>query len=217
MLVHEDRLVNATPCGAIGVGEQVTVTTRMGAHVSVGEVIGSTPFGLSIREGDDDHRIEKFYASDFYLFSVSEPEQPVVATKVLDDTSEMSPDERVEYKLRMSEGGEPDPKGGGRQAVEPDDEEGGTGQDEKQPKRSVAEPESVVDVSKLPKDIQKAIISTDELDTDQLNMVLGQISDAAMKSLKRANIKETELYGIVDEIQAVVYKVLTGKAPSKKK
>jgi len=234
MLVHEDRLVNTVSCGAVGIGERVVIKTRMGAYVTTGEVRGSSPFGLSVREGDDENKVDKFYHEQFYLFSVHEPEQPTVAARVLTDMTGLSPDERVEQKLRVieggevTEGGEPEPKGGARRPVEPqgaqggagtepDDKEGGTGQGKEKPKRAVAEPQSNVDVSKLPSDIQKAIISTDELDEDQLNMVLGQISDTATKSLKRANIKETELYGIVEKIQDAVYGVLTGKPLKKKK
>lgn len=229
-LVHESRLDNTVDSGNLGIGEKVEVRTLMGGYVTIGEVKGATPFGVIIRE--DNRAIDTFYPSNVHLFVVVEQEVEVKAANMLTD---MSPDARVKDKLRsMGEAG--NEQVGGGASAEPvdkgddkdkggdnkkDDKKGDEPEEEAPEDDHVASPESSIDVEELPGDIQKAIISSEKMDEGELNSVLGEISDAAMKGLKRASIKETEIFGLVQKIQASVYRILTGKPlppkPSPKK
>ena len=219
-LLHEKRLDNAVNPGALGVGERVEIRTLMGNPVVFGEVRGATPFGVIVRESEG--KPEAFYSSTMYLFAVVEQDVEVQVTNMLTD---MSPDARVHAKLvAMGEAGEDDKAKAGSSAV-PIDKDDKDDKDDKKKKEDEPEeeevvddeegppanPESSIDVKELPADIQKAIISSEKMDEGELNSVLGEISDAAMKGLKRASVKETEIFGLVQKIQASVYRILTGK------
>ena len=52
------------------------------------------------------------------------------------------------------------------------------------------------------------------MNEDQLNGVMAEIGDAAVKSLKRANVKDTEIYGVAAKVQNAVFRILTGKPPA---
>ena len=93
--MYERRLDNVVPVGNIGVGETVHIKTLMGAPVCHGEVVSSNPFGVVVKEGEGG--ASSFYDSKLYLFSVLEPDIPVVA---VGDLSGMTPDERVAHKLK---------------------------------------------------------------------------------------------------------------------
>lgn len=233
-LLHEDHLDGAIQSGDIGLSEIVEVRTKMGNLVTQGEVVSSTPWGIAIREGVG---VQNFYADQLYLFSVVEPELEEMASNLLTDKS---PDARVEAKMAQMEAGDPQPgsKGSAAGSTLPsdgddkdgddkdgDDDEGddkGNGEPEDDDPEAPAKPGSSIDAEKLPEDIKKAILSAKQMDDGQLNGVLGEISDAAMKALKRTGIKETEIFGLVGKIQQSTYRILTGEsapppAPKKKK
>ena len=214
-MLHESRLDNVVDCGEIGIGETVDVRTKMGSLIGGGDVIGQNPFGLIVR---DNNGSDVFFSSKFHLFSVVENDVDVRVANVITD---MSPDDRVELKLRtMSERGDaggdagkgsakPIEKADGKDGKDgdsgdADDAQGGEG-------GPVASPDTAVDTDALPDDIKKAIIRYDQMDASQLQSVLSEISDAAMKSLKRAGVRETEIFGVVQKIQDASYGVLTGK------
>lgn len=246
-LMHENRLDNTVNGGDLGYGEEIEVKTKMGKHVVKGTVQSVTPFGVIIKEEGSEQ--ERFYKTDFYLFTpmTKEPE-----TKVANVLIDMSLDARVEAKLKsMGEAGDPSPESSGAAKIEPgadekgerdkekgkeekpekpeqDDADAGKKDDEKKDKEPekkkekkdddkppAADTGSAVNVDDLPDDIRDAIVSSKEMDEGQLNSVLGEISDAAMKGLKRSNVKETEIFGLVQQIQDATYEVLTGKKKGK--
>jgi hypothetical protein len=227
MLLHEDRLDGAVEPGRLGPGELVDVRTKMGRSLSYGEVMSTTPMGVVVREENGQ---DKFFSEGYHLFFVVTPDLESMAANLLSDSS---PDARVRAKLdAMAEAGDPQPGGGGHakaldQPGEPngDDEAPGEGDDdngddkppEKPPEptgdKPLAKPESAVDVNALPKDIKDAVISTNQMDKEQLNSVLAEVSDAAMKGLKRVGVAETEIFGTVQKIQNSAYRVLTGHPP----
>jgi len=238
-LLHEKRLDGTVQAGDIGVGEQVEVRTKMGNPVATGTVHGATPFGIILKESDT---VLNFYSEELYLFSIPEPDLEVQVTNLLTD---MSPDARVERRLKdMEEAGDPQPTGpkgvakpiekGNKndKGKEDDKEDEEEKPDEKEPEKEppqpepkpedddkmpVAQPEASIDTEKLPEDIKRAIIDAKQMDKEQLNNVMSEISDAAMKGLKRAGVKEQRLFGVVQQIQNSVYKILTGKSPNTKK
>ena len=219
------RIDGAVDSLALGVGERVRVTTRLGTDVCAGDVLETSQFGVRVRSGD----VQQFFAADMHLFVVEEPpEPPEVAVGQLGDASL---DDRVRAKLaelgeaEAVDPGDEDPvnrdgakRDVAKEAPKPEEDPGEPKKKDKGRaplKRPVAEPESAVDPSKLPKDIQDAIEVDEEMDADQLETVMGLIGDAALKALKRAEVPETRLYGLVQELQAATYTVLTGEEPPK--
>jgi len=228
----ERRLDDTVPFGQLGDGESVEVRTKMGSRVTSGQVLSVLPFGVIIRESTG---VTSFRKGDLYLFASLESEPPVVATNQLNDGSL---DSRVQAKLNaMGEAGDVTPGKTGAKPIDPnasddeykdkDGEKDKKGdepekKDEKpkekddKDKKAVADPDSSIDTEKLPDDIKKAIITTAEMDDAELNGVLSDISDAALKALKRNGIAESELFGLVQKISDSSYQVLTGKKPPKK-
>jgi hypothetical protein len=166
-----------------------------------------------------------FFDKDLYLFAQKSEEGRVESL-----------DERVSRKLiSLGEGnlvfeveklddkednsGKDGGKGGGVSDQDDGDEKRLVRDVEKDKKKTddepepIAKPGSSVDVDSLPDDIKKAVVSTETMDEDQLNSVLSEIGDSVVKSLKRANVKDTELYTVTGKIQSSVYNILTGKRP----
>jgi hypothetical protein len=158
---------------------------------------------------------------------VVEPELEEVAGNLLTDKSL---DSRVEIKLAQMEAGDiqPGAKGKAGGAMLPsndgddedddddvekkkDDGEDKTKDDEG--KKPVAKTGSAIDPDKLPEDIKRSILSAKQMDEGQLNGVLSELSDAVMKSLKRAGVKETEIFGLVAKINNAAFRILTGEPP----
>lgn len=217
-VLHESRLDNTVDAGSIGIGERVEIRTRMGNQIAVGEVVASTPMGIALDSGS-------FYQRDLYLFVPVNEEQPVVVKNMLTD----GPDARVALKMQKMGMGEADKLDGklgdeiekssiDRFAVKDDDDEA-TNSDElkKNPEekpKPLAAPQSSIDVNSLPEDIKKAVVSTTQMDADQLNGVLSEIGDASIKAMKRVNVKENEIYSTVSRIQNAVHRILTGNPPA---
>jgi hypothetical protein len=231
MLEHERRLDNTIPHGQFGDGEGVEVKTKMGSTKTQGIVMSVLPSGLIIRESTGE---TKFYNEGIYLFTSLEREPPVVVQNQLHD---MSVDQKVRQKLiAMGEAGDPTPDNTGARPLDPDakdDEYGDKGDDkstkddygdkekddskgDKKKSDAVADPDSSIDVEKLPDDIQHAIITTDEMDESQLNGVLSDISNATLKALKRTGIDERQIFGLVQKINDASYAVLTGEKSNRK-
>jgi len=70
------------------------------------------------------------------------------------------------------------------------------------------EEEGSVDVATLPQDIQQHVTTTKELNDEQVNRVISDMGDAGLTSLKRVKIAESEIYGLVDEMQKAITQVL---------
>jgi len=227
MLEHENRLDNTIPAGKFGDEEGVEVRTKMGSVITTGHVMSVMPFGLIVRESTGD---TKFYAENLYLFASLEGPPPTV---VKDQLNDMSLDSRVQKKLiDMGEAGDPTPGETGAKPLDPkatdddykdkDGEKGKKGgdsgdkKDDEKKKDAVADPDSAIDTDQLPDDIKQAIISTKDMDEGQLNGVIRECSDAALKALKRTGIAETEVFGLVQKISDALFEVLTGKKPTKK-
>jgi len=234
-LEYEKRLDDTIPHGKFGDEEAVEVRTKMGSVVTTGRVMSVMPFGLIVRDTIGE---TKFFAEGLYLFASLERDPPTV---VKDQLHDVSLDARVQRKLStMGEAGDPTPSETGGKPIDPkakDDEykdkdgekdkkgddsdkkkkdEKPEKKDDKKKKDAVADPESAIDTEKLPDDIKQAIISTNEMDEGQLNGVLSDISDAALKALKRTGIAEGEIFGLIQKINDASFEVLTGKKPQKK-
>lgn len=217
--LYEGRLDGAVDAGAIGIHEKVDIRTKMGVPVATGEVIGNNPFGIILRE-------HGFFDRDLYLF-VPLTDRPGIRPMNIVNSS---PDERVMEGLRRrgesvpiyeaeklddkdSEVEDGDEKGDDKNSLDDKVDKG-----EKKRKapdaEPIAKPDSSVDIDGLPDDIKKAVISTTQMTEDQLNGVLGEIGDITVKSLKRANVKDTEVYGVASKVQHAIYRILTGKPPA---
>jgi hypothetical protein len=202
---HERRVDGAVSPGALGVGETVEVRTLMGDVVGRGDVYGVTPFGVTIAEDGTNH---KFYQADFFLFVPEAQELPHVAANLLADAH---PDARVAAKLhRVNEGDSPEAAGNTAEPVD-DEEEAPAEEPTPAEQAAVADDASSVDVDQLPADIKKAVVTVQKLDGDQMNYVLAQAGQAMMSALRRSNVSEAELHGLVQKAQNAIYRILTGK------
>jgi hypothetical protein len=213
--LFEGRLDNTVDAGTIGIGERVDIRTKMGEHVATGDVIANNPFGIFLKE-------HGFFDRDLYLFAPLEENPALRPSNMLVS----SPDDRVAERLRRAgedvpiyEADKLDDKGDdGKDKKDTDDGGKSTEVDkDKKPdddeKKPIAKPDSSVDVSNLPDDIKKAVISTTQMNEDQLNSVMSEIGDATVKSLKRAGVKDTEIYGVASKVQHAIHKILTGSSP----
>jgi len=205
-MLHEGRLDGAVSARKLGLGETVRVTTKMGDPVERGRVKAASPRGIMVVSSDGERTAEHFFSEDFYLFH-PEPvlEQPVLLREDprKRNIMDMSPDERVAVKLRMLEQGEEDPEMDASAAeAEPEDPSAGEPPPE-------GPPDTQVDTDALPADIKRAIITTKEMDPEQVNTLLALVGDAAVKGLNRAGVASTEILGIGQKIQNAAYAVLT--------
>lgn len=214
--LFEGRLDNAVDAGAIGIGETVDIRNKMGESVYTGDVVASTPLGLSFNDGN-------FYDRDLYIFVPIVEAPHVVSNQLLS-----SPDDRVEYKMRIGEAEKLDKANSGDEKKDPEDDGDDSGKDSEigkktKPKKNddednapLANTDSAVDVNSLPEDIRKAVISTVQMNEDQMQSVLSDIGDAAIKALKRVNIKEQEIYLAVSEIQNASEEIFKKPLPKNK-
>lgn len=218
--LFEGRLDNTVDAGTIGIGERVDIRTKMGNHVATGDVIANNPFGIFLKE-------HGFFDRDLYLFAPLE-ENPVLRPS---NMLISSPDDRVAERLRRAgedvpiyEADKLDDKVDGKEGDEKKDSDDSTDMLDKKDSDDdnvpIANPDNSVDVDNLPDDIKKSIINTTQMNDDQLNSVMSEIGDSTVKSLKRAGVKDTEIYGIASRVQNAIYKILTSNpldSQSKKK
>ena len=218
--LFEGRLDNTVDAGTIGIGERVDIRTKMGNHVATGDVIANNPFGIFLKE-------HGFFDRDLYLFAPLE-ENPVLRPS---NMLISSPDDRVAERLRRAgedvpiyEADKLDDKVDGKKGDEKKDSDDSTDMLDKKDSDDdnvpIANTDSSVDVDNLPDDIKKSIINTTQMNDDQLNSVMSEIGDSTVKSLKRAGVKDTEIYGIASRVQNAIYKILTSNpldSQSKKK
>jgi len=200
-LLHEDRLDRTVDAGSIGIGETVEIRSKMGRQLAIGEVVATNPMGLALSNG-------QWYDRDIYLFAPIEESPPVVLKNTLND----GPDARSADKLKSL-----GLSFSVQEADKLDDGETGKDSGSVDPGKAggvpVAKPDSSVDVDSLPADIQKAIVSTTQMDSAQLNGVMSEIGDSVVKALKRASVKDTEIYGTAAKIQNSIFSILTGRSP----
>lgn len=201
------RLDGAVAPGMLGIGETVEVRTRMGELIGRGDVYAATPFGITLRE---EGTLLRFYQSDFFLFLPERQELPAEPTNLLADAH---PDARVAAKLRRVQEQDQEAPEAPTNTAEPVDDEQASAAEEPTAAtdKAVADDSSSVDVNGLPPDIKKAVVTVQKLDGDQMNYVLAQAGQALMSALRRSNVSEAELHGVVQRSQNAIYRILTGK------
>lgn len=223
--LNEDRLEAAVRPLDLGTGEKIMVVTKMGSEVISGDVLSRTEQGVSLRLENGG---SGFYSSALYGFvpdgEVVEPEPP---WPISTELSELPSDRRV----RMSEEGTRDGRGAERGGEEDeaengdddgDDDNGDDSDGGKRPKKrkddgTVPEDDPKVDASTLPQDIKDRVLGVDGLDEEQVNKVLIDVNDAAMKALRRVGVNEQDIYAAVGDIQNAVLSVLEKRAAKKTK
>lgn len=212
-MLHEEALALALDWNTLSAGESVAVVTRMGNVLTRGEVIAVFPYGaVQVREYDLERGgvqsiADRIYDTDLYLFIQSDAEEPIevddpdalevpvlieptpksdvvsVVSEAAEPNAAETPDQRVEKKL------------GGAAAA------GNVRNDDRSTK-------SKVDLNALPKDLQKRLKGSSDLDEEARDRVLSAISEAAMKSLKAAGVKEIEIYPMIVKIHDALKPVI---------
>lgn len=213
-------------------GEYVDVYTKMGNRISGGNVRIVTPNGVVLNEGG-------FYSDSMHLFC---GDKRIVVQKQYDEHGDLClpSDRSLAGKLHdMAESNlvfeveKLDPNDNSKPEDGDDDSDVGMddsndkkkqAKDDKQKSRKddkdntpLADPNTSVDVDSLPDDVKKAVISTIQMDEEQLNGVLSEMGDALMKALKRVNIREPDIYAVVGDIQNSAYDIMTTKKSAKGK
>lgn len=74
---------------------------------------------------------------------------------------------------------------------------------------SDGDPASSVDVDALPTQLKKKIIGIGSLDEEQINRIMSEVGEAALRSMKSVGVKETEVFHKVAEIQDSIRSVLS--------
>lgn len=203
---YEKRLDGVIHLGEFKTDDDVEVRTKMGDVVTNGKVCSKNSSGLIIKESSGGTR---FCSGRMYLF----------ARKTVTESMDTHLDERVRQKLQsLNEAGDTVPDNTGAKKMGDDDDEKekkdkskDIDPKEKDQKEKDDDEEETIDVDQLPGDIKASIITTDKMDESQLNSVLSDISDAALKALKRAKVSESELFGVVQKISDAANKILSGK------
>jgi hypothetical protein len=206
-MLHEEALALALDWNTLSAGESVAVVTRMGNVVTKGEVIAVFPYGaVQVREYDLERGgvqsiADRIYDTDLYLFIQSDAEEPV----------EVDNPDALEVPILI----EPTAKGdivsmvaeaeGAATAATPDQRVEKKLSNVRNDDRSA---KAKVDLSALPKDLQKRLKGSSDLDDEARDRVLSAISEAAMKSLKAAGVKEIEIYPMIVKIHEALKSVI---------
>lgn len=212
-------------------GEPVLVVTKMGNLVAKGlfagldERIGAFAVRVTSRPDLGGHSSEALSYYDTDLYSLATPGDDYIPSEFVAPERSNDPpvDVEVEVADEVSEGanratratdcttlreanGEPDggadgEAGGGEGAPSAP----GSGEDVR-----LASP-SDLDVDRLPPKIRKRLVGISELDEDQVDRILSDVSEAAMRSMKSVGVPSKELFRKVVEIQDAVRSVLESK------
>tara|TARA_B100001094_G_scaffold293304_1_gene313083 strand:- start:1806 stop:2312 length:507 start_codon:yes stop_codon:yes gene_type:complete len=166
-------------------GEPVMVITAMGSFVAKGFVTAVYQTGgVQVREFETKSSYgDRIYDSSLYSFV---PVAPPAGDESEGDEGEVldeEPEEQAPSKAQAV-----DAKADEKAASMP------------APPQSAPKP-----ASKSP------VVSSHQLDEEQLNRVISEISDAALRVLKAVGVKDIDVYTKVAEIQKVVNTVLKGE------
>lgn len=196
--LHEEVLLKSCESLSFNIGEKVNVFTRMGRPVNSGEVLVVTEQGISLKKDNGD---SGFYNTKFYLFIPHDDSDELNIrsglTKKLDEQGKENKKDEKDEKDNEDEDEEKKDKEVEEPKKEPKEE----------PKDDDSE-EGELDPDKLPDDIKDKVVKVDELDPEAVNKVRVAISDALLDSLRGVDVKEEDIYGIIDEVQGILDKVL---------
>ena len=206
-MLHEEALALALDWNTLSAGESVAVVTRMGNVVTKGEVIAVFPYGaVQVREYDLERGgvqsiADRIYDTDLYLFVQSDAEEPIEVDDpdALEVPVLIEPTAKGDIVSVVAEAAESDAAATPDQRVEK--KLGNVRNDDRSAK-------SKVDLNALPKDLQKRLKGSSELDDEARDRVLSAISEAAMKSLKAAGVKEIEIYPMIVKIHDALKSVI---------
>jgi len=196
-------------------GDVVKISTLMGHEVAKGVAIWQNDIGVFVENIG-------FYRHDLY---------DIILLSSIDESSELeftddllTFNERVARKLQDL---------GEANAIDDDDQKVNTKTDKKSSKKQVDDNQkqsvndkdtgveglpdvNSIDPESLPLDIQKSVVASKDLTDEQLNSVLSDIGDVAVKALQRVNVKDTEVYKLVAKIQDAVHNTLKKEKTSSK-
>lgn len=168
-------------------GQYITVCTKMGKVISECKVVNVNSYGVVTDKG--------FFSKSLHAFSLKKIVEKNRNECIIDD----HPDSRVARKLSMQNENNSKDNNNGDQSR--DDVDNPT----------IAKPKTSIDIKQLPDDIKKSIMSTMQLNAQQLDGVLYDIGDAVTKALRRENVKDGAIHDAVSRIQDAVYEILTSK------
>ena len=183
--LSEDRLLQQVSASDLMPGELVMVITHMGNSVAKGTVTAVYGTGaVQIRELRVSGSYgDRIYDSSLYGFV---PIVPVGGNESEEDEGEILDEQPVQQAPSKA------------QAV-----------DAKADQKAASMPASP---QGAPKPASKSpVVASHQLDEEQLNRVISEISEAALRVLKAVGVKDIDVYTKVAEIQQVVNKVLKGK------
>ena len=218
-------------------GEPVLVVTKMGNLVARGvyagfdEGIGAFAVRTIPEDLSGGHGSEGLSYFDVDLYSLAMPDDDeippefVVPVRDRDGVTHLELDlappvqecssapRAIDCTLQEQDADSP---GFGPAPPGPDGGGDGMGQEVQVPKKpsEKTSPSGEIDVDRLPARVRKRLVGIAELDEDQIDRILSDVSEAALRSMKSVGVPSKEIFKKVVEIQDAVRSVLD---PSKKK
>lgn len=213
MLLYEDVITKMVLPNQIGIGERVSVVTKMGESVSEGEVLSSTAGLVTLREGDG--RVATYQAK-FYSFIPAEideagPPDPANPQRgMIGGTDHVVPDQSQadaeKENQRAIDSTRKEAKDRKKVTLTKKTEK----EKEKESKeKDSADSEAAVDVDKLPDDIRQHMDRADKLDPVLVDQIVGSVGDTIVADLRTEKIQQEMVYQTVLEVQRAVREVLT--------
>lgn len=190
----------------VKVGKRVKVVDLMGGEKDEGIVSTYSKYGVVLENGS-------YYGNKTYSFLIEE--------NISDESNLL---ERVDKKIKLlgeqvglieaekiddNEKTDNEKEDGIKNKKEKDSSQKDIENNDNEKGGSLVKTGTSIDPTVLPDDIKKAVVATGQMDEDQMNGVLADIGDAAVKALKRANVKDVEIYKVVVKIQESIQGILT--------
>lgn len=174
-------------CKSLYRGQYITVCTKLGKVISECKVVNVNNYGVITDKG--------FFSKSLHVFSLKKIDEKNENECIIDE----HPDSRVARKLSMQNENNSKDNNDNNQSRDDVDNP------------AIAKPKTSIDIKQLPDDIKKSIMSTMQLNAQQLDGVLYDIGDAVIKALRRENVKDGAIHDAVSQIQDAVYEILTSK------
>ena len=188
-----EMLREMIPVKLLGAGEKVIVLTTKGREMGRGMVIGIASNIVTIKVTPDGDMISnpghetgrdgdaiRLYDGKLYRFALDSNTESTESEHATNSLGETGGEDGKESKETVPNEETPDSK----EKVQIGDKD--------------------VDVDDLPKAVQKKIKGISDLDGNQMDEVMSSISESAVTALKKAGVKDSQVYETVVDIQKAV-------------
>ena len=208
--LFEDTLEASFHPDEVTPGQDVRVVTKMGRTIFEGRYMSIFGGHFAVRGGGE-QRTFRCDLHELVIVPAGVPERVEPTLREVDDpsgTTDSAGDKDASKATpEQIQAGPPSGSPGGKPPKKSKAKEREDSPKDKQDKSAKAG----IDTSKLPPSVASKIVGVKNLEPEQLNRVLSEMGEAALRALKKAGVKETEVYGLVHRLQAASKEVLTKK------